>query len=514
MKKIISIVVALVLSLTLLTACSGGFSGVKDFGGEVSSNGGFAVLKGDYVYFINGTSEYTADNTFGTPQKGALVRAKLADLKNFGTMATCEMVIPKLMYTEYTDANAGVYIFGDYAYYATPSTVKNKKGEVQNTDVEFTKTKLDGTGTKVIATLSGLDTPYRFVADANGKVYLTVYTTDDDGNNVLVTYGEDGKEDHRSNAVGAYIFSDDAAYGYAFYEKKGYNEQLEQDESFSEVYRYSLTAAADKAEGELVLSGAGMYGSETGIGTQGVTFTFIKLTAANLFMYETYVDTSVSSGKRYYGWALDQITADPARTYADKTLLNDGTANAATIFASTSVYADLNAIIYNDSTFGLVKYDYTDKENVKTFGITPLVYDSDLMSYTYCYDDGEYMYYYGNSYYYRIKIADVLAKNDNVERITYTTTSATSEFYRMEIIDGALLIANTYEPMYGYVCCYDVTAASRMTDEDIEEFATADREHILARLNYRAGLITSDDAETVTSYVDEYYPEDSESSQS
>ena len=511
MKKIISMIVALVMALTLLTACSSGFTGVKEYGGEVSSNGGFAVQKGDYVYFINGKEDYTADNTFGTPQKGALVRAKLADLKNFGTMAACEMVIPKLMYTEYTDANTGVYIFGDYVYYATPSTVKNKKGEVQNTNVEFTKTKLDGTNTKVIATVSGLDTPYRFVSDAEGNVYLTVYTTVD-GDNCLVTYTADGKEDHKSRAVSAYVLSDDATATYAYYEKKGYNEQLEQDESFSEVYRYALThAEGDAAEGELVLSGAGMYSSATGIGTQGVTFTFVKLTASNLFVYETYVDTSVSTGTRYYGWALENVTTDPAATYASKVLLNDGTANASTIFASNSVYVALDTIIYNDTTYGLVRYNYTDKDNLKTFGIEHLVYNSDLMSYTYSYDDGEYMYYYGNNYYYRIKIADVIAKTDNVERMTYTATSTTSDFYRPEIIDGVLLIANTNDPMYNYVCAYDVTAAATMTDDEIEAFATSDRAHALARLNYRAGIITKEDAEKVTEYIDENYPEDSSS---
>ena len=48
--------------------------------GTVSDNGGYAVVKGDYVYYINGKAESTADNAFGKVVKGALVRTKIADL--------------------------------------------------------------------------------------------------------------------------------------------------------------------------------------------------------------------------------------------------------------------------------------------------------------------------------------------------------------------------------------------------------------------------------------------------
>ncbi|MFQ7076610.1 MAG: hypothetical protein ACLRSW_00895 [Christensenellaceae bacterium] len=34
--------------------------------GEVSSNGGFVVEKGDYIYFINGAEDYTASTNSAT----------------------------------------------------------------------------------------------------------------------------------------------------------------------------------------------------------------------------------------------------------------------------------------------------------------------------------------------------------------------------------------------------------------------------------------------------------------
>ena len=48
---------------------------------KVTSNGGFLVETGDYVYFINGAAEASADNTYGKVQKGALYRIAKSALK-------------------------------------------------------------------------------------------------------------------------------------------------------------------------------------------------------------------------------------------------------------------------------------------------------------------------------------------------------------------------------------------------------------------------------------------------
>ena len=53
--------------------------------GEVVSNGGFVVEKGNYVYFINGVEAYSSDNTYGTPVKGALMRIAKSDLEAAST---------------------------------------------------------------------------------------------------------------------------------------------------------------------------------------------------------------------------------------------------------------------------------------------------------------------------------------------------------------------------------------------------------------------------------------------
>ncbi|MBR7136299.1 MAG: hypothetical protein IKD14_04145, partial [Clostridia bacterium] len=62
MKKLLCLVLA-VISIFAMTACGTGWkSEVTDYSGEVSSNGGFAVVKGDWVYYVNGVELNTAEN--------------------------------------------------------------------------------------------------------------------------------------------------------------------------------------------------------------------------------------------------------------------------------------------------------------------------------------------------------------------------------------------------------------------------------------------------------------------
>ena len=109
---------------------------------EKSTNGGFSVVKGDYVYFINGQESYTADNTYGKVVKGSLMRISKADLKS-GNYQNAITVIPSLVSSENFDA--GIFIYGNYVYYASPTTDKNLKGEVENSWIDLKRAALDGT---------------------------------------------------------------------------------------------------------------------------------------------------------------------------------------------------------------------------------------------------------------------------------------------------------------------------------------------------------------------------------
>lgn len=183
-KKILSFIAALacLTSSAMFASCNtSAYKGDPvdgfDASAEVSSNGGFAVVKGDYVYFINGMEEYTADNTYGDVVKGALMRISKTDLanRNFSDEAV-KTIVPSLFVAQNFDA--GIYIYDDCVYYATPTTRKNLDGEVENAYIDFKSAKLDGTAGPMenyYVNLSNNSAKYRFVKAGEGEneaVYL------------------------------------------------------------------------------------------------------------------------------------------------------------------------------------------------------------------------------------------------------------------------------------------------------------------------------------------------------
>lgn len=552
MKKLVCFILALVAVLSL-AACSGNWnSTVKEYAGEVSSNGGFAVVKGDYVYFVNGKEDYTASNEFGKVVKGGIVRAKKSELANAASLdetktAACEVVVPKIVYTDYSAAGNGFYIFGDYIYYVTPSDDLNKLGEVQNTVAEFSRIRIDGKEEKIIAQANGLSTPYRFVEGADKKVYLTVYTTDSDSKNVLITYDETGKEVKRSNAISSYIFSSDNAAKYAFYEKKAHDNVQDTDYSFNEVYRYSLDGSAD----ELVLSGAGtLVAKDNGVGFgNGVTYSFNAFSGEQLYFSETTVDTDSTTVTRYFTAKTTDFEAvkveDGVADYTaskknyDKVtqeVLASGDSIASTVFSSSSVFVSPRCILFNSADYGIVKYDYKDTE-AGAHKQETVLYDKDLVGYTYKYDDGEYMYYLGSdSYLYRVKIADLVnadgSVKDNhddakIEKLNHYAAGAFVDWYRPEFIDNYMLIANLNDPYNNYIYVIDLEATTTVKADDgtettkkvkdltkdeladyEDELNTLDREHILKKASTVLGIKSDADKETFDKYMDDTYPEE------
>ena len=178
-KKIISIVAAATLAFSTLALAG---CGTKDYAGDtlsagydktatVASNGGFAVEKGNYVYFINGAESNTADNTYGDVKKGALMRISKTELADANYDAA-QIVIPSLLVAG--DYTAGLFIYGEYVYYATPTSDKNPQtGVVENSYLDFRRSKLDGSEApeNYFLRLSNNSAKYRFVQGTDGTVY-------------------------------------------------------------------------------------------------------------------------------------------------------------------------------------------------------------------------------------------------------------------------------------------------------------------------------------------------------
>ena len=326
-RKILIVLMALVMAVAVFAACGRDYSSdpltPDATTGRVSSNGGFVVETGDYIYFVNGVEEYTADNTYGTPVKGSLMRISKSDLAA-GEYDSAEIVVPQLLVSQ--DYTSGFYIYGDRVYYASPTTARNPDGDVENSYIDFKSSALDGSSTMsgYYVRMSDNSTVYRYVQDENGVVYL-LYV--DSSNTEIHAYNTSTDENITLvKGYQSYLFnSDDPTdpefyYTMSVYSNYGYNESNPSTEPYQQVYRASAFATGtqypdmdlsenytDKDTGEvleyincgtLILDGIGRTNIATPFnhdveGTQatdsyyghsnGVTYTLVKYTEDGLY---------------------------------------------------------------------------------------------------------------------------------------------------------------------------------------------------------------------------------------
>ena len=501
MKKIIILIVATVLCLSTLFAGCGGATGYKDgitsFEGNVSSNGGFAVVKGDYVYYINGVEVNTSDNTYGDVVTGALVRTKTSDLGKEN--APAEMVIPALFVTG--NYNAGFYIYGNDIYYASPRREKNKEGDVENTKLDFFKTSYDGKKSVNLATVADNTTNFRFI-QVGETVYLVLETVNEDSEKVLkVINATDTKaEAYESEKIESVIFADDIANqgSSIYFTRVSHDEELEKDRSYNDIYQLVLGAEIKE---ELIRSGNGLYPNkegetvENGTGIQGVKFALVKEISNAVIVKVTFVETDVATVTHYY--ALERI--------------NNGTSTAASVFAASSLYSynvetNTATITYLDSTYGVIEYKYceADKDtNAKNDYRTRLYYDADLVGYTVQFWSGEYLYATDASgFYHKVKFVGATEETE-VEQIT--CIAASTSWYKPEIVGEYFLTVYTAEPYNSMVYATKNVGFEKNEDDEypmIEEIQAESIEQQEANLkNFRLGILS----EAMTEKIHTYY---------
>ena len=243
--------------LVLAAGCgnwtSGGVS-PDNSAANVESNGGFAVQTGDYVYFINGYEANTADNTFGTPLKGSIQRISKANIAAHNYTAS-ETVVPLVAYSAYY--YAGIYIYGDRIYYSTPSTARNSSGEIQNSNLEFKSSTLDGTETMSDYYYRSASTSleYRYVQPEDGGDVYLLYVASESlyGESSSVTNIHSINTSTGVNTLLAYNVSDylldteDPTNPYVFY-TMDVTYLLGSDNSVDEGYNQLFAVRADATE--------------------------------------------------------------------------------------------------------------------------------------------------------------------------------------------------------------------------------------------------------------------------
>ena len=159
MKKFILSFIMIICACTFVFAGCGGNKGLTDnpaTNANITGNGGYAIRKGDYLYYVNGfvdnytteLDDYKKDNVRGKVVYGAIYRTKLTnnsfvkDEKGFLEKSEC--VVSKVVGYD----QGGFYIVGDYIYYATPYMNVDANGVIQNTRISFNRINIDGTGNK------------------------------------------------------------------------------------------------------------------------------------------------------------------------------------------------------------------------------------------------------------------------------------------------------------------------------------------------------------------------------
>lgn len=326
--KIICVIVAVIVAagIWLFAGCSNVYDGNKLSGnidGEVASNGGFAVEKGDYLYFINGIESYTADNTYGSPVKGAIMRIAKSDLKN-RNYSSAETVVPLVVYSGNT--NAGIYIYGDYVYYTTPSTEKNSDGEVLNTKLDFKRSKLDGTETMrdYYLQLETNSTEYRYVS-VGDTVYLVYVATSETlydesagvtnlhslntatGTDTVLAYNVSSVLFDSSDKTNAQIYYTMSVTDYASGSAYGYNQvyTVRADQTEKKEYDFDKILGWDEDEnhyvncGDLVFDGIG-YMEGTDDDYDSFEFNYDKTGATRNNESYTYSLSAYTNGTLFY----------------------------------------------------------------------------------------------------------------------------------------------------------------------------------------------------------------------
>lgn len=520
MKKLMSLVVA-----TLLCGATLSLAGCSDYtpkksspvSGDVTSNGGFAVEKGDYVYFINGNEDYTADNTTGKVTKGALYRTNKNDLAQ-GKYDTAECIVPVLFVSE--NYNAGIYIYGDYVYFASPTTEKSKDGSVSNDWISFKKAKIDGSSTEkeinsYFFRSESRNLQYRFVEE-NGVVYLLHVT----GTELYSYNTKSGKDTLLVKGASNYYFdTTDNSNGTVYYTMGvtyAVDSEHPQSVTYNQIYSVEAdaTATVNKSEtsyttsydytysfdgkyleknvssfkasdyttypyvnlGKLVLDGKGsdtetypesQYNHDTTTPATANGYTYTIQSYQNGGLYFTRSDVKFQTMANLYFAADSQVNATSWKSIEANASLNkiaDSTANA----SSSAIFT------YDESTGKHTYYYVNDSKIFKQVvgEATPIMMTPDASGAKLWTVNGDYLYYTNGSSLYRINATGTEAKNysglnldEEYKPIQILDIKICDGWYKPEFVGNTLLYCNDAaygSDSYEYVNAVNLNGASGM----------------------------------------------------
>ena len=462
-KSLLKILTAVCLIIaTVMTFVGCGGAGTVNVSlktpGEVLSNAGFLVETENYVYFINGVEEESADNKYGEPIKGALMVADKNDLSNV------EVVVPKLMVAK--DYDAGIYIYGDYVYFATPTTKKNTSGEIAYAFVDFCKAKLDGSETVELFSVSGVSLQYRIV-EVDSVVYVVYY---DVGENDLLSINTETKETTMiKEDVESFFFMDnetakDLVVTYTISTEKEWTSENDEPTTYkyNKIYGYK----AGEAEAKLLLDGE--VNASGDLDWKNIAYT-INMTANGYVYYSSYevYETDANMQTKYYAVKGSDFYAT-GKTNAVR--LN---ANASTYIVDTSLLVNPSEVYFvetvGDNTFISVD-SLTTVESLVNKEVVAKAAASSIIAV----EDG--FVYFTNA---DSKIVRVAVGGD--EEQVVTPEGAKTDWYRAKFVDGKMFYFDA-EYSLNYVHYVDVSASADIKREDTDEDGEVDSIYLAGKV--------------------------------
>lgn len=493
--KIIILCLVLCMAIGVFVACEntkyGPIGTTEDKDKEVINNGSLVVQQGKYLYYVNGmdaTSNITKpeDNYFGKASvKGSIMKSEIAE---DGSLKNTAVVVPKMMYTAAT--NGGIYIYGEWIYYMTPSTKTDNQSNVLVDQLVAMRTKIDGTKTEQIAELSANNNQYVFTESA--FIYYEGTSLKKVG---YSNSSVDKKASEIAKDITGILFTNNST---TIFFTKATESKVRQNNNIYVV-----------ANGQVkeVTTDATYEGSENDLSKQYV-FSLLQYDAKENVLYYSKSNSSSDASKitGTYGYKFGEdfsFDASKEKMYAvsalstfvslgfDKGLMDMSAVelklykpiNAGSFVNDTEVYATLSAtgakVIKIDDTYmyyvlsnKLYRIKYADKKAV----VEQISNDEDLINTSWLSASiiGDYLYYIDNTYSYlfRMDLSSYVAEPNNIE------------FAKSEIVSGTRKAKLTKNDKDEIVIEYVADDANEegvtyyqipkfMTEKDIDTYAAA-----------------------------------------
>lgn len=172
MKKFIPVLVMMLFAtITLFAGCSSRPE-TPSATDAVVGNGGLSVIKGDYVFYVNGyeSNDTTKESHKNKESKVEVSSINVAKLQN-GEISNKRQLVSKVGGFEYSD----LYVFGDKLFFLTPNTKKDSTGELRTDIITLCSINFDGSKLTEIFTPEQYSSGSFSMKEINGKIYAFVY---------------------------------------------------------------------------------------------------------------------------------------------------------------------------------------------------------------------------------------------------------------------------------------------------------------------------------------------------